>query len=561
MPAEGAPSSRPAAIRLIDAYGSLGGVVKAGLRYHYAQDAQQFVPARKLPTVLGDAQEHSAMYRERFLALRKALWQSSGNPTYVDSAVEKIASEGSKMPKIRVKGQGNTVGGMGGMMERISINTDVEGICVEEPPKSEDQSLLDPRPNERIVITAVENLPGNPGVKFVFGLLSRASEGALHIEDVHENVRLDFSQCQPSAELIVADASFVLLKGEMSALGDGVFHVFEMMMPPRVSRKFCDPTVDIFGSTARDRQLGNHTGLLEISEIGQPGLESAEDLMVVVMGEVHLDDEETFDKLSDILFGFERMAQPPPAVYVFMGNFTRKPVNLKSAKSVREYRACWARLSEELDRFPKTMANSQLVFVPGPEDPAGVGGLLPIPPLGDHLTQGIAKKFKGVHMCSNPVRIRMDLGGQVVEEEDGSLSNKADFMAFRSPDVCRKLYNNCIVRQLESADAARKEDRQRATNREFFRAISRQGHLCPVSQETQPVVWGLDHILQLYSPPNAVFICDHSVTPHEELLDDDIILCSTGEFKRSLTDDQGFPFYVYRPFAPDYRYCVERSNV
>ncbi|KAF4694509.1 DNA polymerase epsilon subunit 2, partial [Perkinsus olseni] len=96
-----------------------------------------------------------------------------------------------------------------------------------------------------------------------------------------------------------------------------------------VSRKFCDPTVDIFGSTARDRQLGNHSGLLEISEIGQPGLESAEDLMVVVMGEVHLDDEETFDKLSDILFGFERMDQPPPAVYVFMGNFTRKPVNLK----------------------------------------------------------------------------------------------------------------------------------------------------------------------------------------------------------------------------------------
>ncbi|KAF4707359.1 DNA polymerase epsilon subunit 2, partial [Perkinsus olseni] len=284
--------------------------------------------------------------------------------------------------------------------------------------------------------------------------------------------------------------------------------------------------------SSRDRQLGNHSGFLEISEIGQPGLESAEDLMVVVMGEVHLDDEETFDKLSDILFGFERMDQPPPAVYVFMGNFTRKTVNLK------------------------------LVFVPGPEDPAGVGGLLPIPALGDHLTQGIAsrKKYKGVHMCSNPVRIRMDLGGQVVEEEDGSLSNKADFMAFRSPDVCRKLYSNCIVRQLESADVATKEDRQRATNREFFRAISRQGHLCPVSRETQPVVWGLDHLLQLYSPPNAVFICDHSVTPHEELLDDDMIFCSTGEFKRSLTDDEGFPFYVYRPFAPDYRYCVERSN-
>ncbi|EER13476.1 dimethyladenosine transferase, putative [Perkinsus marinus ATCC 50983] len=538
MPLDGvSSSSRPACIRLIDAYGSLGGPVRAGLRYTNAQDAQQFVPARKLPSVMGGAPEHSAMYRERFLALRKALWQSSGNPTYVDLAMEKIASEGSKMPKIRVKGLGDVFqASTGGMMERISINPDVEDICIEEPPKPEEQSLLNPGTSERIVITAVENLPGNAGVKFVFGLLSRASEGSLQIEDIHQNVKLDFSQCVPSSELIVVDASFVLLKGEMSDLGDGIFHVLEMKMPPKISRKFCDPTIDIFGATARDNQLGNHTGLLEISEIGQPGLESAEDLMVVVMGEVHLDDDDTLEKLADILFGFERMDQPPPAVYVFMGNFTKKPVNMKSAKSVRDYRACWARLSEELEQYPKTMANSQLVFVPGPDDPAGIGGLLPIPALGDYLTERIAKKFKGVHMCSNPVRIRMDLGGQVVEEHGSDLSNKADFIAFRSPDVCRKLYSNCIVRQLESTRAGTKEERQMITNREFFRAIAQQAHLCPVSQEVQPVIWGLDHMLQLHAPPNAVFICDQYVTSCEELVEDELVFCSTGEFKRSFTD-------------------------
>lgn len=40
--------------------------------------------------------------------------------------------------------------------------------------------------------------------------------------------------------------------------------------------------------------------------------------------------------------------------------------------------------------FSETMANSQLVFVPGPDDPAGIGGLLPIPALGDYLTERIA---------------------------------------------------------------------------------------------------------------------------------------------------------------------------
>ncbi|KAF4677321.1 DNA polymerase epsilon subunit 2 [Perkinsus chesapeaki] len=555
-----AASPRPASVRLIDAYGSIDGPVKAGLRHQYAQDAQQFVPARRLPTVLGEASEHMAMFRERFMALRKILWrelkrdrdlqstylESSGNPSFVDAAVEKIASDGTKMPKIRIKGQQSDRGMSSGMMERICISSHMDDVTVEEPPAPEDQSLLKPQPNERVVVTAVENLPGNPGVKFVFGLLSRASEGALHIEDIHQSVRLDFSKCLPSAELIVADASFVIMKGEMSILGDGILHVLEMMMPPRVSRRFCDPTLDIFGSTIRDNQLGSHSGLLEISEIGQPGLESAEDLMVVVIGEVHLDDENTFDKLADILYGFDRMDQPPPAVYVFMGNFTKKAVNLRSAKCVREYRACWARLSEELERFPN--------------DPACVGGLLPVPALSDQLTEGIARKFKGVHMCSNPARIRMDLGGQVVEEDD--LSNKADFTVFRSPDVCRKLYDNCIVRRLESMVSRTKEERQMATNREFMRAIIHQGHLCPVSQEVQPVIWGLDHILQLHAPPNAVFICDPSVTPCEEVLESDLVFCSTGQFKKSLTDDddEGYPFYVYRPFARDYRDCLERSN-
>lgn len=41
-------------------------------------------------------------------------------------------------------------------------------------------------------------------------------------------------------------------------------------------------------------------------------------------------------------------------------------------------------------------------------------------------------------------------------------------------------------------------------NCQFLRAIAQQAHLCPVSQEVQPVIWGLDHMLQLHAPPNAV---------------------------------------------------------
>lgn len=162
-----------------------------------------------------------------------------------------------------------------------------------------------------------------------------------------------------------------------------------------------------------------------------------EDAEIMLLSEVHLDDDRILDKIHAMLSACEEDTEEKvPEMIIFMGNFTSnsktfsKNIQVSFEKiskemwkndwvisstnvstmrrifiSLQELRHGFARLTDLLVNFPRVSAETQYVFVPGPTDPGGnLAGILPLPALPTSLTKDLRDKLPTAKFTTNPCR-------------------------------------------------------------------------------------------------------------------------------------------------------------
>lgn len=360
-------------------------------------------------------------------------------------------------------------------------------------------------PGQR-VITPVQSLVGNLGMKTTFGLISQTSQdddGKQYwiIEDLHQAYPLEFVETCISSwdHQLICNGCFVIAQGEM--LVDR-FLVHNIELPQAVPRQMSQdrdqvPT-QIFGGHLTEDQLK----MLR----GAEGDEKNQDGMYVVLSEVHLDDVKTLERLSDIFQGYED--SEPPTAYVFMGNFYSNPF-LPTQEGVKNYREGFERLKLIMRHLPNHVERgTRFIFVPGPRDPGAE--MLPKTPLTNYLTSDIAKEISGVVMATNPCRVR----------------HFSREMVFFRHDVLKLVRRHEVVplRTPEGMPVAQHVEDQ------MGKLLLDQGHLAPLPLQESNIMWDFDHCLRLYPLPDAVFV--GGVSKPFEGNRKGCIFCSVGPFYR-----------------------------
>jgi len=326
-------------------------------------------------------------------------------------------------------------------------------------------------------LTPIESLIGSSGRKYVCGMLSEVVEGRWYLEDLGGSVELDLANISAQTAGLITECCVVLASGRLE---DGLFVVEELVFPTSESRaqtlqQF--PQLDSFGLEIKgsDGPLGD---ALRVAE----GLRNAVNDMVVVVSDLYLDKPQVMARLGEMLSGLEAACPP---LFVFMGNFTSKPMPARPGdhKKLKSY---FDALADLIAKFPALCKSSRFVFVPGPNDP-GVGNVLPRPPLPQTFTAKIRSKVPMAEFTSNPGRV---------------LFYNQEFVFFRD-DLTQKMRRNCILPPAPGPDGQRLKDAEH-----LVRTLFDQAHLCPLPPITRPVYWNYDHALRLYPLPHVVFLGD-----------------------------------------------------
>ena len=410
-------------------------------RFCYLPDQQQFVfqDSRFTPDLLGVGERRTAMYRERFLMIQQQLFKDE---RFLNGAVGANGQVG--------KGWSDSgLGLFGGFSSSSALTT-----------QNRTPSLLAMRSDDRFEITPVESLPGNPGIKFVFGMLTKVEENRLSVEGLSQAVALDLSKACVSRDFI-CEGSFVLLKGVME---DTVFRVKEITLPVEPRREFCDLSKDWFTGEAVH------------------SIAFKENNSIAVLSEIHLDRPSVLAQLDTLFSGYEN-AEAIPSAYVLIGNFLSSRVGVDGAL-VRAYQRAFEDFGRLLAKHPETVRRSRIIMIPGSQDP-GCGRSLPQAGLSDFLTYDVRQRY-GVMLASNPVRIK--LGDREVVIMSGGLAGA--------------LKRRRIVGQ---------EDHD--VNKMVARAVINQMHLWPVNDD-RGVIWDWDNALRLYPVPHAIFLAEGKVSNH-----------------------------------------------
>lgn len=349
--------------------------------------------------------------------------------------------------------------------------------------------------NWRVQLTPPESLSGSIGTKVVFGMLCKGSDGKFYIEDNHQSAQLRLDNCVCSDDLIT-DNTFVLLKGEVI---DDIFHVSEMTVPPIPQQSLCEPTLNV----------GKHYDADEIDIDGSIS-DPPDDATIAVLSNVMLDSPETIDKLSLLFTGFEE-CDAVPRVFVLMGSFTACPFNSQTGDSYRSYQKVFEKFTQLLARHPITLERSNIVIVPGPNEPGY--GILPQPPVSDILLRGLSARFPNVILSGNPCRMRF--------------YNKKIIM-----------YSGCIGNQ-RLAGMTHNEEGE--AGEKVMRAVLTQMTLVPGPARNKAVIWNHDTAMRVYPPPNALFLSDKDVSPFQAEPNSETIFACMPSFAK---DGE---FHLYSP--------------
>jgi DNA polymerase epsilon subunit 2 len=267
--------------------------------------------------------------------------------------------------------------------------------------------------------------------------------------------------------------------------------------------------------------------------------EESEETMFVMLSDVHLDSPEVLHKLRLMFEGFSSC---PPAMFVFMGNFTSQPFG-KDSSDVLEYQKCFDDLATLLLEFPSlfgsiennTTAKSKILFVPGPNDPGTK--VLPRAPIPQFFTRNLMQRLpkETVKFTTNPCRVRYFTQEIVIYRDD--ILNR-----MRRQCVVPPIVKTTVNAENEGGDGEEDDvDVTSAVTEHLVKTVLDQGHLCPLPLNQVPIRWTHDSSLRLYPLPDLLMMADHYDQYHSSY--QGCAAVNPGSFP---TD---FSFLVYRPYS------------
>lgn len=350
-----------------------------------------------------------------------------------------------------------------------------------------ERSTLRTTDRRGIELSSIQSLLGSQAERrFIAGSLSQLEDGRFHMEDLTGTVRVDLTACERSAGLFTENC-VVIAEGEVRP--DGVFEVIELMFPPSESREAtrnATNALDFFGA-------GHILRPNELEELEKKEHER-EGEMFIVLSDVWLDQQRTFDRLEKMFEAYDAQ-DDVPGLIVFMGDFTSTPFGSTHC-DFTAYRDGFDRLADLLEEYPRLRQESRFVFVPGPGDP-GLNAALPRPGLQPSLVGALAEKVPRARFASNPAKIRYF---------------SQDLVFFRD-DLQAKMRRNCLIPPDDAKapeDGAADGGASDAVFKHLAATLVQQAHLCPLPMTQNPIYWEYDHALWLYPAPNGIFLGDRT---------------------------------------------------
>ncbi|KAG5179611.1 DNA polymerase alpha/epsilon subunit B-domain-containing protein [Tribonema minus] len=363
---------------------------------------------------------------------------------------------------------------------------------------------------DTIKLTSLDSLLGSHGGKCIMGMLTQPSEGAYHIEDLTCQVPIDVSGAGYTAGMFTENC-VVVAEGEMV---DGAFRIDMMGFPPPELRKATALAIgqpDLFGTGMTHQQVE----LLDNLE------GDAEESMFILLSDVHLDKPAVMEKLRVIFEGFSDMPEPP--LFVLMGDFSSAPIN-QTSESVAQMADKFDALGSLIAEFPALAQHANFVIVPGPNDPATIGGMaLPRGPIPRYFAKGLVERVSNVHLATSPCRLRF---------------YTQEIVLFRD-DIFKKMQRHCIVPPKNPPDAPNMD-----ASEHLVKTLLDQGHLCPLPLSSRPIHCQFDAALRLYPLPQVVILADRSEQFSWQYHDSTWAI-NPGSFPSD------FSFVVYRPSSGD----------
>ncbi|KAL5746867.1 hypothetical protein ACOSP7_023847 [Xanthoceras sorbifolium] len=320
-------------------------------------------------------------------------------------------------------------------------------------------------------ICTIQSLIGQPGRRWVMGVISQLEDGHFYLEDLSASVEIDLHYKITTG--FFTENTIVLAEGEM--LIDGIFQVITCGFPPLEDRDKSLKLLaghDFFGGGALTKE--------ETLRLGDLEKRAAND-MFVILSDIWLDNEEAMGKLELVLNGFESV-EVVPSLFVFMGNFCSHPFNL-SFHSFSSLRLQFGKLGQMIAAHPRLNNHSRFLFIPGPED-AGPSTVLPRCALPKYLTEELQKYIPNAIFSSNPCRIKF---------------YNQEIVFFRQ-DLLYRMRRSCLIPpSTEETDDPFEH---------LVATIIHQSHLCPLPLMLQPIIWNYDHSLHLYPTPHTIVLGD-----------------------------------------------------
>jgi DNA polymerase epsilon subunit 2 len=209
----------------------------------------------------------------------------------------------------------------------------------------------------------------------------------------------------------------------------------------------------------------------------------AEDQLVVMISEIHLDKPIVLEQFRKILSGFEQNGIAP--LYVMIGSFFSKSYfKVSNGKEIMKQQ--FNRLADVIVDFPGQQECAKFIFVPGPQD-AGSNVAMPRKTIPELLVESLKNRVNHIAFASNPCRIRCFTQEIVVFRED----------------LMKKMQRHLAIPL--SLDNPELSD----MNEQLVQSICAQGHLCPLPAHARPIHWELDHAMRLFPLPDMVSFLLH----------------------------------------------------
>ena len=302
---------------------------------------------------------------------------------------------------------------------------------------------------------------------------------------------------------------------------DGVLYVHNLGSPIVENRQ---DAINAIGLQSSD--IFNSIGSLgELENLREQEVKHGQEGMFVVLSDVHLDSPAVVEKIDRMLEGYSDFSPLP--IFVFMGNFTSKPLSGEGTRAMMSY---FDDLTNVICKYPDIARNGRFVFVPGPND-AGISGILPRGPIPNYITTSLRSKVRHAIFASNPCRMRYF---------------SKEIVFFRD-DLVGKMRRHTLIEPREDEDEMTSGHRQ--LSRHAIKTVLDQGHLSPLPLSASPIYWQHDHALRLYPFPDALIVGDRVEQYYENYEECDTI--NPGPFSN------GFNFVAYSPIG---EISDERTN-